>query len=213
MENPFREAVPDGLEVVETLGWHPDNGMRHLPLHIARMAQTAEALGFRFDADIAASLLRGVASLMPLRCRMALNGGGLTLTTSVQPPNPDVWRVGIAAERLTSGDPWLQHKTTNRGLYDQLRADLPKGQDEWLFLNERDEVCEGTITNIFATLADGTKVTPPLTCGLLPGILRQTLLGTYAERVLSLDDLAGAQVVYMGNALRGLIPVEIIGIA
>ena len=213
MENPFRETVPDGLEVIETLGWHPDDGMRHMALHIARMARTAQALGFRFDPDIAATLLRGVASLMPLRCRMALSAGGLTLSTSVQPPNPALWRVGIAAQRLTAADPWLQHKTTNRALYDHTRAQLPEAQDEWLFLNERGEVCEGTISNIFVTLADGSRATPPLTCGLLPGILRQTLLGRYTERVLTLADLQQARDIHMGNALRGLIRAEIIGIA
>lgn len=213
MEDPLRETIPDDLEIIETLGWHPDHGMRHAALHIARMATTAALLGWRFDPEIAASLLQGVASLQPLRCRMALGRSGMSLNTAALPPNPAVWRVGIAATRLQSGNPWLLHKTTHRAIYDQARADLPQGQDEWLFLNEQDDCCEGTITNLFVTLADGSRATPPLTCGLLPGILRQTLLGQYPERVLTLADLQTARAIHMGNALRGLIPVEIIGIA
>lgn len=211
MEDPLREAIPDGLEIFETLGWHPDQGMRHADLHIARMGRTAQQLGLRFDPGAAATLLQGVASVMPLRCRMSLGRGGLTLNTSAAPPTPPLWQVGIAGQRLNSADPWLGHKTTQRAIYDQARADLPDGQDEWLFLNERGEVCEGTITNIFVTLADGTRGTPPLSSGLLPGILRQTLLEQgYVEQVLKLADLPTAQSIFMGNALRGLIQVKIV---
>ena len=207
-------TAPVGTEVIETLGWHPATGVRFADLHLARMGRTAVALGFRFDIDIAQSLLRGLASLQPLRCRLALGAGAMTLTTAPVPPTAPHWRVGIAPQRLLSTDPWLAHKTTQRALYDTARANLPAGQDEWLFLNERGEVCEGAISTVFATLADGTRATPPLTSGLLPGILRQTLLDAgYVEQVVTLDDLRHATEIHMGNALRGLIPCDIIGIA
>lgn len=213
MENPLRETLPDGLEIIETLGWHPDDGMRHADMHIARMAKTAAVLGYSFDPEIASSLLHGVASLIPLRCRMSLGRSSLTLNSSPLPPPAPLWHVGIATTRLNSADPWLGHKTTHRAVYDQTRATLPDGQDEQLFLNERDEVCEGTISNIFVTLSDGTRVTPPLSCGLLPGVLREFLLSQgYVERVLTLNDLQHSREIHMGNALRGLIRAEIIGI-
>ncbi len=210
---PHLEA-PEGTEVIETLGWHPDHGVQYADLHLDRVGQTAAALGFRFDREIALSLLHGLASLQPLRCRLALGAGAMTLATAPVPPTAQHWRVGIATTRLSSADPWLLHKTTERALYDNARANLPDGQDEWLFLNERAEVCEGAISNIFVTLADGTRVTPPLTCGLLPGILRQTLLADgYVEQIVTLDTLRHARLIHMGNALRGLIPCDIIGIA
>ena len=86
---------------------------------------------------------------------------------------------------------------------------LPGGFDA-LFLNERDEVCEGARSNVFVRL-DGVLYTPPLACGLLPGILRRRLLesGEARERVLTLADLARAEALYMGNALRGLVPVTL----
>ncbi|MEY2961375.1 MAG: hypothetical protein RLZ60_1205, partial [Pseudomonadota bacterium] len=116
----------------------------------------------------------------------------------------------IHSIRLTSDDPWLQVKTTNRALYNDARADLPNGVDEWLFLNERDEVCEGTITNIFVVLEDGRRVTPPLTSGLLPGVLRQSLIQNgWEKQVLTLSDLSKAREIHMGNALRGLIRVQL----
>ena len=86
-----------------------------------------------------------------------------------------VWRVRVAEARLASGDPWLRVKTTERRVYDAARDALPAGIDEVLFLNERGEVCDGTITSVFVD-AGGALVTPPLRCGLLPGVLREEML-------------------------------------
>jgi branched-subunit amino acid aminotransferase/4-amino-4-deoxychorismate lyase len=51
-------------------------------------------------------------------------------------------------------------------------------------------------------------LTPPLSSGLLPGILRAELLesGAAEEAVLTQADLSGE--VYFGNSLRGLIPAQ-----
>ena len=100
-------------------------------------------------------------------------------------------------------------KTSNRGVYDDARAGLAD-LDEVLFLNELGQVCEGTITNVFADLGDGL-VTPPVSCGCLPGILRSEMLasGQASEAVLTLDDLCEARSVFVGNSLRGLISVDL----
>jgi 4-amino-4-deoxychorismate lyase len=45
--------------------------------------------------------------------------------------------------------------------------------------------------------------TPPLACGLLPGVLRSDLGCT--EEVLRAEDLPEVR-LWVGNALRGLIP-------
>ena len=76
-----------------------------------------------------------------------------------------------------------------------------------ILLNRRGEVCEGTITNVFADIGDGVLLTPPLRCGLLPGVLRSELResGTAREAVLSEDDLRRAKAIFVGNSLRGLI--------
>jgi 4-amino-4-deoxychorismate lyase len=122
---------------------------------------------------------------------------------------PARWRVRIAEPRLRANDPWLAVKSTQRGLYDQMRATLPDGVDEWLFLNERDELAEGTITTVFVQMPDGRKLTPARACGVLPGVLRAQMLGQgWREAILSRADLSAAQAVYMGNALRGLIAVD-----
>ncbi|KIC35497.1 aminotransferase class IV family protein [Leisingera sp. ANG-M7] len=217
MESPVRprDAIQNdpAFRLIETLGWHPGEGFRHLQPHLARMARSAAAFGIPFDPDAARAVLAGAAGDAPLRCRLTLDAAGqLELTTGPLGNNPSEWRLGIAETRLDADDLWLLHKTTRRALYDTARAALPAGVDELLFLNQRGEVCEGTITNLFVTCSDGRMVTPPLSCGLLPGILRQVMLerGECREAVLGLRDLKRAQAIHMGNSLRGLIPVRLV---
>uniref|UniRef100_UPI000C337342 aminotransferase class IV n=1 Tax=Roseovarius salinarum TaxID=1981892 RepID=UPI000C337342 len=150
----------------------------------------------------------------PRRARLTVAADGQAEATA-QPYTPlregRVWTLGLWPQPLRAGDPWLRVKTTRRGLYDRARAALPEGVDEWVFLNADGEVCEGTITNIFADPGDG-MLTPPLECGLLPGVLREEVLaqGRAREARLRLDDLRAARRLYAGNSLRGLIPARLV---
>ncbi len=82
---------------------------------------------------------------------------------------------------------------------------MPEGVDEWVFLNERGEICEGTITNISITSPQGDHLTPPVSSGCLPGVYRQSLLdrGVLHEAVLTAADLQAATRITFMNALRG----------
>jgi 4-amino-4-deoxychorismate lyase len=120
------------------------------------------------------------------------------------PPVKAEWRVGVASERLAADDPWLRVKSTKREVYDRARAALPEGLDEVVFLNERGEVCDGSITSVFFDRGQGMR-TPPLACGLLPGVLRAEL--GCPEEVLRAEDLPKVR-LWVGNALRGLIPAR-----
>lgn len=210
MESPFRDALPEDTRLIETLGWSPVGGYRHLALHLARLEQSALRLGFPFDLAACRAAL-GHDGEEPQRVRLTLDARGIIeVTRSALPSSPALWRVALHPQRLDPDDPWLGVKTTQRALYDKARQDLPKGIDEWLFLNTRDEYCEGTITNLFVIREDGERVTPPLSSGVLPGVLRASLLiDRWKEAVLCRDDLAKAREIYMGNAVRGLIRAEL----
>lgn len=79
------------------------------------------------------------------------------------------------------------------------------GCDEVIYLNERDELVEGSSTNIFVRVA-GRLLTPAASCGPLDGCLKRALLekGECAEAVLHPSDLEKGE-VYLGNWLGGLI--------
>ena len=195
-----------GLRLIETLGWDGERPIRE-ERHLARMARSAAALGWGFDAGQARDALRE-GRLGPARLRLTLDEDGAFEVTEGPLPIPaTLWRARIHSERLASADPWLRHKTTRRALYDATRAALPVGLDEWLFLNERGEACEGTITTLFFDRGEGWR-TPPLACGCLPGILREEMLdsGAAREEVIRGEELRGLRLA-VGNALRGLVPV------
>lgn len=206
MESTF--CRPD-TRLIETFGWD-GTGFRRAGAHIGRARASAAKLGFIWEQAAVDHALASIKDPAPLRVRLSLGrNGDVELTTGPLAANPAEWRLMIAPERLDPDDPRLGHKTTERGLYDRTRAALPGGIDEAVFLNTRDEVCEGTISNLFFDLGSGL-MTPPRGSGCLPGILRGALLATgeAREAVLRAEDLPGAR-LWMGNSLRGLIPATL----
>ncbi len=211
MESPLRPPVDPDFRLIETALWTPESGVQNLDLHLARLTRTAEKFGIPM-MDLSA--LNEIDMSGPRRLRLTVDQTGKTVIELYPfvPLSPDtVWRVALASDRLSSANPWLRMKTTERSLYDTARAQLPDAVDELIFLNERNEICEGTITNVFADLGQGL-VTPPTSSGVLPGVLRQSLLeeGRATEQVLTLPDLQQARALYVGNSLRGLIAASLI---
>jgi len=204
-------ALPDWRDdfgLIETLLWTREDGFRLREGHRARMAASATALGFAFEpGDFDDALARAIAGAEAdrMRVRLVLRRDGAVEATGApfEPDPPEkVWRVAVAPVRFDSRDPLLRHKTTRRALYEEALA--ASGADEVLFLNERDDLCEGARTNLFVA-RDGVLLTPPLACGLLPGVLRASLLadGRAREDILRLVDLETG--FFLGNSLRGLL--------
>jgi 4-amino-4-deoxychorismate lyase len=211
VESALREGGRDqGLRLIETLAWDGARLVRGAR-HLARLQRSAALLGWGCDVAAAeAALLRGRGG--PARLRLTLDPAG-RLEVAEAPPVPVTgpWRLGLAMERLQAGDPWLRVKTTRRAGYDRARAELADGLDEVLLQNGAGEVCDGTITTVFFDAGQGLR-TPPLRCGLLPGVLREEMLetGQAQEGVLRAGDLPQVR-LWVGNSLRGLIPALWIG--
>ena len=200
----FFEAGRRPLVLIETL--RHEDGFIRLAQHLARMRASAQALAFSFDEDAARAALDVAVQgrVGASRVRLTLDESGQHLATAHDlPPNPPYWTCRLSPERTQSSDLLLRHKTSWRELYDREHPDC----DEMLFCNERGELTEGARSNIFVR-RDGILLTPPLTAGLLPGILRAELIasGKAREETLTPDDLEGE--VWLGNSLRGLIPAK-----
>jgi 4-amino-4-deoxychorismate lyase len=211
LESALREGGRDeSLRLIETLRWDGARLVRG-PRHLARLARSAARLGWPCDLAAAEAALRA-GRAGPARLRLTLDREGrIEVAEGPLPPDAEEWRVRLAGVRLQSGDPWLSLKSTRRAAYDAARADLPPGLDEVLFLNEADEVCDGTITTVFFDRGDGLR-TPPLRCGLLPGVLREEMIetGQAREAVLRADELPKVR-LWLGNSLRGMIPALWLG--
>ena len=160
-------------------------------------------------------LERLVARLARTRQKVRLlvsKEGRITLEAEALPAaDPAPQRVAIASGRLELGNPFLYHKTTNRGLYEAARAACP-GYADVLLLNERGEVTESTIANV-AVEIEGKLCTPPVECGLLPGTLRADLLerGTLSERCITVEALLRSPCVFLLNSVRGMYRVQVVG--
>jgi len=201
-----------GFSLIETMRFDPATGIIRRRLHSARLTNSAKVLGFA-GAEAALSALDDATAdaAGPLRLRLELFADGrhdITSAPFVAMPDDTVWRIAVASgARLNSTDPILRHKTSKRALYDAARAEHARDTiDEVILLNEKGEVCEGTITNIFVDDGSGTLLTPPLSSGCLAGILRTSLVCAKKARNqrLTLDDLK-RHPFYVGNSLRGLI--------
>lgn len=216
-ESPLRDGNGAGFELIETLRWEPGAGFVRLDRHLTRLYASAAELSFSCDPRKVGETLANAAgsSNIPMRTRLVLSRNG-DVSASAQPYEPlsadKVWKLRLARIRLDSTDTLLRHKTTRRHIYVHARAEyLVQQADEVLLANERGELCEGIITNVFADFGDGVLLTPRLDCGLLPGVLRAELLdeGKAHEAVFSFDDLKSAKSAFVGNSLRGLIPAKL----
>ncbi len=205
MEIPIYPNIPEDLELIETFLWDPDKGAPDIDLHLERLCRSAADLKFKFEISEIKKKIVKIKSQSLLRCRLTLRfDGKINITTAPLILNSTTWILGLSETILSSSDPWLLHKSSNRGLYDAERANLPHGIDEFIYLNERNEVCEGTITNIFVKKA-GQWITPPLSSGCLPGVLRRKKIedGSCKVKIVTFSDLHDAEKITVGNALRG----------
>jgi para-aminobenzoate synthetase/4-amino-4-deoxychorismate lyase len=210
----FVRRAPSGFRLLETMLWEPDGGWFLLDGHLERLAASAGYFGYAFDRDDAVRLLADLVPAFvdePMRVRLRLDRAGrMEIEAAPHVASTEPARVAIAAEPVDSRDPLLYHKTTWRAEYERRAAARP-GADDVLLVNERGELTESAIANLVVRL-DGALWTPPLECGLLPGVFRAHLLarGEIRERVLHPDDLARAEEVWLINSVRKWRRAEII---
>lgn len=212
-----RFLTDEPFALFETLRWTQAEGYVLLAFHLDRLVRSARHLGFPCAREAAEQALAAATQTFTapaMRVRLLLDREG-TLSVEAQAldaQEPEL-RFALAEQRVSSKDLLLYHKTTRRTLYDRELARLSAcyGVDEVVFQNERGELTEGSRTNLFIARG-GTLLTPPVSCGLLPGTLRRALLQDPArpcrEAVLTPADLETADAIYLGNSVRGLLRAQ-----
>jgi len=201
------QRIPD-FSLLETILWTPEEGYFLLPYHLARLKESAVYFSFSADMGTISGRLASLAhTLSPTAQKVRLlvaKDGGITLqsealaTTPIDHPLP----VSLAPFPVDIANPFLYHKTTNRGVYEQALAALP-GYADAILWNEKGEITESCIANIVVEL-EGELYTPPIQCGLLPGTYRAYLLeqGKVGERVIKKEALAKSPHIYLVNSVR-----------
>jgi len=206
------EAGAD-VGLFETMYWHRDGGYRFASAHAARLSTSAEALGIPFDLTAFEQLLAEVPSDdEEARVRIDLHADGqFTHSVGPAPEAVDSMRVAFCPWPVDSSWPLLQYKRDSRALYQDAAEDTANC-DHALLWNEKGNVTEGVYANV--VIREGEDYfTPPVSDGLLPGVMRGELLaeGKLRTQSISKARLIAADEVWLINALRGWVRAEFIG--
>jgi para-aminobenzoate synthetase / 4-amino-4-deoxychorismate lyase len=191
----------------------------HIEMHLERITKSASELKIDFDLNKAIRLIQETCSQLDAhlihRMRLDLSSDGLlsVKTAVIQhlEPGPVLWASDLLMTDTTmsSADRLLGHKVTRRRLYDQAWLAAEKlGAFDALFINEQGFVTEGGRSNVFIK-KDGQWLTPPLSSGCLPGVMRSIVLKDAKHQALEQNitrtDVLNAEEVIFTNALRGMV--------
>ena len=199
------------FDLIETMAFDPHQGIPLLERHLERLKASARRLGFTFDRHAARNELQAATFRLeqPSRIRLLLSpSGAIAVEAGPLPPAPsEPVPVVLVPLPVPPADYRLRHKTSDRAFYDNARQGA--GCFDVAFVAPDGQVTEGSFTSIFVE-RDGLLHTPPLSAGLLPGVLRAELLATgrAIETAIRPGDLA--QGFYVGNAVRGLIRARLV---
>ena len=204
------------FDLIETLLWE-DGHYFLLDPHLERLKKSTQYFGFPYQESFISGALESSSSdfnlLKKYRTRLLLGRTGkLDISSEILDANNTVpAKVAFSEKKTDKGDVFLCHKTTNRALYDEeLEKYRTMGFFDVIFSNQDGEITEGAITNI--VIQDGEDHwTPPLSCGVLPGVFREYLLKAQVfpikEKALRKEDLYKANKIFLINSVRKILPV------
>jgi para-aminobenzoate synthetase/4-amino-4-deoxychorismate lyase len=167
--------------------------------HLARLNESAEYFGFvgtRMNADLERIAIENPRGSFKVRLVLWKDGRVEIQVVAIE---GEIKSVSLATEPVDSSDRFLYHKTTRR-----------RGGDNEIFWNERGEITESSIANVVLEI-DGELCTPPIECGLLPGVFRNYLLaeGKIKERVITIEELKSTKEFFLINSVRKWIRVHL----
>lgn len=148
-------------------------------------------------------------------------------------PITDQFHIIITADEIPAGPYQFNQKGLRLGMFSEIRKPIntlsgvksanallyvlasrharDNSWDEALILNENGRICEACSSNVFLVLPDKRILTPPVSEGILPGIMRKNLIswlkdnGKEVEEVILLpDDFYRAEEVFLTNVISGV---------
>ena len=210
LKGDFVRRETQSFDLIETMGFDPSEGIIELERHLDRMKCAATDLDFKFDRHAARNELQAATFGRKHRAmvRLLLSRSGSMAIQVKRYEDPQDLPVEVAVRPLPvdPSDFRLRYKTTDRRFLDDARQGGLAY--ETIFTDPDGRLTEGSRTNIFVERG-GKLLTPPLTRGIMPGILRAKLIEEgHAEEVdLTPGDLSGG--FFIGNIVRGLIPAKL----
>jgi para-aminobenzoate synthetase/4-amino-4-deoxychorismate lyase len=212
LKSRFALKAYNDFKTLETMLWTKGDGIAFLKEHFERAVRTQKNFGRATDLKEAKKKLeefQAPENADAARLRLLISSEGKAELQAFPLKNTgwnrDMLTIMISEKKTDSGNPFLYNKTTNRSLYDaEFKKAASNDCDEIIFTNEKGELTEGAISNIFIWKS-GKWLTPANECGLLPGIWREYMIRELhaEEAIISIKDLIEAEKVIMGNSVRG----------
>jgi branched-subunit amino acid aminotransferase/4-amino-4-deoxychorismate lyase len=231
----FDRGARDGEGLFETLRVYDGQPFRW-ERHLERLVVSAAELGFpvppspstllgALDQVLAANGLRDAAARItvtrgiPSAARGRRTRAGAWV--EAEPVEGRLWpgtRSGalraVLSKRPFAPGPLGRHKTTSRLAYHLAREEARAARaDEALLVSPGGLVLEGSVSNVFL-VTGGRLRTPPLSLGILPGIVREMVLhasgriGRAVEELpFSVEDLRRADEIFLTNSIQEIVPV------
>ena len=232
----FDAGFLHGAGIFETMRAYAGKVYR-LDQHLERLTKSAKTLSIPLAIDkkslsLAVKQTIQANGLSEARVRLALScgnlrgpdkqtkAGTLLITASTMTPYPaQLYQKGMSVVlsdvKLNSSDPLSRHKSSNflcRLLV--LRKAQHLGAGEALWFSELNHLGEGCISNVFL-VKDAALLTPPLDEPILPGITRAAVLELAQadnipteQRSFNIDDLLGAEEIFLTNSIMEVMPVS-----
>ncbi|QWD61511.1 bifunctional chorismate-binding protein/class IV aminotransferase [Polynucleobacter sp. MWH-UH25E] len=221
IKSAFLTGLPSKTGLFETIAVL-NKAPQRLESHLDRMQSSASALRISFDREKARAIILNTCARLDqdLRTRLRLDldeNGDLSAQCGtldqINEPVKIFWAKDILSSDcvMNSSNPLLAHKVSDRALYDAAWQEAVKlGGFDALFVNEQGFVTEGGRSSVFIKPADRNEwLTPPISSGVLPGVMRKALLTDPSinarEANLTIQDVLMAKEIMLSNALRGAI--------
>lgn len=231
----FDSGFTQGIGLFSTMRGYQRKVFR-LDRHLERLHASAGTLGWSVlpQIDQMRENVLQVVSATPgdtLRVRITVTTGALrdwdgeepqlTYVATAAPGGeyPDKYyqdgvTVALSRFRQSTGDPTVGHKTTSFfARLAALREAVAKTAVEALWFTDENYLAEGSISSVFV-IKDAVALTPPLDTPILPGITRSAVIEAAAsakialrEERLTLEDVLGADEIFLTNSMMGVMPV------
>lgn len=174
--------------------------------HIDRMMQSAGYFDYQFSETELRNKLQKYAdshydSMQKVRVLLFENGDFEVSGQIIKTMEAEISAI-IAESPISTENPFLYHKTTNREVYEKFQTRHPEFYDVLLW-NEQGYITEFTNGNVVVKI-NGDLFTPPVESGLLAGTFRQELLRKkeIKEKLITKADLHNAEEVWFINSVR-----------
>lgn len=211
------ECYQFGLGLFETIS--VENGKPvFLDWHLERLQNSLHELGIhRLVSEAEVRDFLSSQSGEHYALKIMVSDKNLLFTTRPNPYTPEKiqkgFRLVYSSVYRNETSPLVRHKTMNYGdcILEKRRA-ASLNADEQIFLNSKGELCEGTTTNIFF-VRNRNIYTPPVSCGLLPGVMRRFVMENFnvTECILKKEDILLMEECFVTNSLMGIMPVNSLG--